>query len=434
MHHRLFALLIALSLLVAPAPAADLPRGNPHDAGLSVEKLDRIESMLKEAVAAKHLAGGSALIARHGKIVYLKPVGLRDTQPEAPMTDDTIFRIASMTKPITSVAAMILVEDGKLNLDDPIGKYIPAWREPKVLVINADKTTATSPAKSPITIHHLLTHTSGITYRFADPPQLGKLYADANIHDGLCERPLTLGANVTRLAQLPLKNHPGQAWEYGLSSDVLARIIEIASGQSFDAFLRQRIFQPLKMDDTAFLVSPDKAARLSALFSSYNEGDIIKIRRLGDEFIRKGQLIYSATYPTSTQNKYHSGGAGLSCTILDYARFLQMLLSKGQLDGVRILKPETVELMTRNQIGDLLIPFPSHGDAFGYGFGILTDRGKDQDPSAVGSYSWGGLFYTYFWVDPQNDLIGILMTQVHPSDHLKLREEFKKLTYEALQQ
>ena len=283
----------------------------------------------------------------------------------------------------------------------------------------------------------MLTHTSGLTYRFFDRPVLGKIYAEAGVSDGLSETPGTIADNVRRLAKLPLLHQPGTAWEYSLSIDVLGRVVEVVSGRTLDEFFRDRIFRPLKMEDTSFIVPAEKRGQLAAL---YTPGPDKAIRRVDSGPVTAGALVYSPTYSTNDANRYFSGGAGLCSTIGDYARFLQMLLNRGELDGTRVLKAETVDLMTRNQIGGLRISFPNHGDGFGYGFGVLTNRGKTEefrrtvynDVATVGTYSWGGIFNTYFWADPQRQMIGILMTQLYPSDHLKLREEFKRHVYEGL--
>jgi CubicO group peptidase (beta-lactamase class C family) len=445
MNRRQLALaIISISLCVplfAFVRAQEPPPRESQAEGLAPEALKRIGALLDDAVARRQIAGGAALIALHGKVVYLESAGKRDFEAGLPVDRSTIYRIASMTKPVTSVAVMMLYDAGKLKLDDPLSRFVPEFRAQSVLKAAESKaapgTPATVPAAREITIADLLTHTSGLTYRFFDRPVLGKLYAEADVSDGLCETPGTIGDNVLRLAKLPLLHQPGTAWEYSLSIDVLGRVVEVASGQTLDAFFGEHIFGPLRMDDTSFVVPDAKRQRLAAL---YTPGPDKAFQRVGPGRIQAGPLIYSATYPTADLSTYFSGGAGLCSTIADYARFLQMLLNRGQLDGARLLKPETVDLMTRNQIGDLRIAFSNHGDGFGYGFGVLTKRGKTaefrrsvyDDVASVGTYSWGGIFNTYFWVDPERELIGILMTQIYPSDHLKLREDFKRLTYDAL--
>lgn len=416
--------------------AQGLPKGDAKALGLAPEKLERVGQVLQEAVAAKQIAGGSVILIRKGQVAYFAAAGLQDVEAQAPLTADTIFRIASMTKPITSVAAMLLVDEGKLRVSDPVSKYIPEFKNLKVLVPKPtdgkeDPPYTLVPAETEITVHQLLTHTSGISYGLFARPHLGALYAKTGVSDGLIETPGTMADNVRRLALAPLLFQPGSAWEYGLGTDVLGRVIEVASGRTLDEFLRERVFGPLKMLDTGFVVPADKRPRLAAL---YKPGEDKTIRRVGSEPQREGAVVYSATYSTQDGSGYFSGGAGLSSTIGDYARFLQMLAGGGELEGVRLLKPETVALMTMNQIGDLKLSIANRGDGFGYGFGIVTDRPgpPPADTPSVGSYSWGGIFGTLFWVDPQRQVLGIMMTQIYPNDHLKLREEFKLRTYQAL--
>jgi CubicO group peptidase (beta-lactamase class C family) len=409
--------------------AQGLPKEEARAAGFDPAKLDRIGTLLRETAEARRIAGGSALVARRGKVVGLYLAGQRDLEAARPMTADTIVRIASMTKPITSTAVMVLVDDGKIRLDDPLSKFLPEFRDPRVLVDpnGGGDPPATRPAGRQITIHHLLTHTSGLSYRFFNKPVLGPLYTTWAVSDGLSETPGTIGDNVRRIAAQPLLFPPGEAWEYSLATDVLGRVVEVASGRTLDEFFRQRLFQPLKMADTHFILPAAKRDRLAAV---YHPGPGGKVERTVGHPIQDGALVYSPSYPTWDEGHYYSGGAGLVSTLGDYARFLQMLLNRGELDGVRVLKPESVDRMTSSQIGTLPMPGFGHGNRFGYGFGVVTERG--QEPEAIGTYSWGGFFYTFFWADPKNELIGILFTQTYPSGDLKVREEFKRLTYEAL--
>jgi CubicO group peptidase (beta-lactamase class C family) len=426
---RLFLACLSCLFLLNVAQAQS-PRGDAKAAGFALEKLERIPAVLKEAVDKKQIAGGSALIARHGKIIHFSTVGMQDVEAKAPLTEATIFRIASMSKPITSVAAMILVDDGKLRVTDPVSKFVPEFTDMKVLVPAADgKSYETVKATRDITIHDLLTHTSGITYGMFDKPFIGKMYREAGVSDGLVETPGTVGDNVRKLAKQPLVCQPGAAWEYGLNTDVLGYVVEVVSGKSLEQFCRERIFQPLKMNDTCFILPKEKRSRLSAL---YAVGADKSLAPVGTEPVRVGPVTYSSTYSTRDDSKYYSGGAGLVSTLGDYFRFCQMLLNRGELDGVRVLKPETVDQMTRNQIGDVRIMFPGN-DMMGYGFGVLSEQAKEKqkDPAGVGTFAWGGAFNTLFWVDPRNELIGIFMTQVYPPD-FSLAQNFKRLTYEAM--
>ena len=429
---------VALSLLLAVAGGRalgqSLPRGSAAEQSFDPQKLRQIDATLQHLVEGRQIAGAAAVVIRDGRIVHEVMVGNADVEAGRPIAADTIYRIASMTKPITSVAAMMLVEQGKLKLDDPVSRYIPAFADAVVLVPVNDQQYRTVPAKRPITIHDLLTHTSGISYGLFDKPHLGKLYREAGVSDGIMETPGVIGDNARRIAKVPLANQPGEAWEYGLNTDVLGHVIEVASGQTLDEFFRERIFKPLKMNDTYFIVPPAKRERLAALYLPGNDPNKT-IVRVPPGPQKMGAVPFSATYPIADGSTYYSGGAGLSSTIGDYARFLQMLLNGGELDGARLLQPQTVALMTRNHIGEHRVIFPGHGDGFGYGFGVVTPRlTPTEEPAPVGSYSWGGLWSTYFWVDPRNKLIGLLMTQLPVSPHMTAREDFKRMVYAAMQQ
>lgn len=432
-------LILTAALLNSPAAHAQLasppalPPGDAKQVGFAPEKLAAINGLLDQAVREKQIAGASALVARHGKLIHLATSGMQDAEAGVPIRPTTIYRIASMTKPVTSVAAMMLVEEGKLKLDDPVSKFIPEFQHVRVLAkdaaANQPLVSITADIQSPVTVRHLLNHTSGITYGLWDRPILGKLYRDAGVMDGLVETPGTIADNVRRLAGVPLMFQPGSAWEYGLNTDVLGRVVEVASGQTLADFFQSRIFQPLKMNDTHFILPADKRSRLAAL---YRPDEAKRITRVGAGPQEIGPLRYSATYPLADQSRYHSGGAGLVSTIGDYARFLQMLLNRGQLDGRRLLKPETVAQMTTNQIGGFAPFLASHGDKFGYGFGVVTPAGSASHIATPGSYSWGGIFHTYFLVDPEKQLVLIFMSQIFPFDHLTLHADFKRLTYAAL--
>jgi CubicO group peptidase (beta-lactamase class C family) len=402
----------------------------PQEAGFSSTTLQQIDVLLQQAVELKQVAGAVALLARDGKVGYLRAKGFQDVEAGKEMTTDTLFRIASMSKPVTSVAVMILVDDGRLAVTDPVSKYLPEFKNPKVLMLESGGAGDSKlvPASREITIRDLLTHTSGLTYRFMAQKPFAELYHKADICDGLTRPSFTLAENVRHLASLPLLNQPGSAFQYSLSTDVLGRLVEVISGQDLESFMRSRIFGPLGMNDTYFDLPTDKTGRLAVV---YEPGPDKRIRRVGEEPVHKEELVYCVTSPYQGRRGYCSGGAGLTSSAADYARFLQMLLNGGQSNGTRILKPATVREMTSNQIGDL--KFMSPTDRFGYGFGIVAGAGKDQ-VAAVGSYYWGGFYNTGFWVDPEKKLVAVLMTQLFPSDHLTLNEEFKKLAYAAVQQ
>ena len=421
----LFACVLSWSI---PVLAGDLPTGDPRGEGFVPEGLDKIRPVLEEVVAQKKVGGVATLIARHGKVVHLATVGKRDVERGLPIERSTLFRIASMSKPITSASVMILVDEGKIKLDDPVAKYLPEFGSMTVAARNGSGFPAV-PAERPITIHQLLTHTSGLSYRFGGRPIITPLYVEAAVSDGLGETTGTIGDNVKRLARLPLYAQPGTEWEYSLSTDVLGRLTEVVSGRTFDQFLREKLFDPLRMDDTHFVVPKAKRDRLAVL---YTPNDDNTIRPAPATPVQMGPMVFSGTFPTWDTGTYYSGGAGLTSTITDYARFLQMVLNKGELDGVRVLRRETVEAMTRNQIGDLSIPAWGNGDGFGYGFGVVKAGNRDKDRAGAGALSWSGFFHTYFWVDVKHQMVGIIMAQIAPARDLHMGGDFKHLTYEAL--
>jgi CubicO group peptidase (beta-lactamase class C family) len=426
--HRLrlwrLAALLVVALSGARAFADPLPQADPQAAGLTRDGVARLTALLTDAADKKQVAGAVALVMRHGKLGYLQAAGWQDAEAKTPMAPDTLFRIASMTKPITSVAALMLVEDGKLRLDDPVSKYVPEFKGRKVLAPGKPPV----PAEREVTVRDLLTHTSGITYRFRGG-DLGGLYAQAGITDGLSPSEGTIAENVKKIAAQPLLFQPGSAWEYGLNTDVLGRVIEVASGKDLDTFFRERVFKPLGLRDTAFFPPKDQLPRLAAL---YTVGADKSLQRVGDEPVTAGTLVYSANYPYKGSKTYFSGGAGLVSTAADYGRFLQMLLNGGEYGGKRLLKAETIKEMTKNQIGDYKMWITEHGDGFGYGFGVVTEKQKGKGPASVGTYSWGGIFNTYFFVDPQKEVVAVLMTQLFPSNHLTIRPDFQNRVYEAL--
>lgn len=427
------AALVLPCLLFFAFPATSM-RGEDVSGNFSREKLERITQLLQDAVDQKRIAGGSVLIARQGKIAYVQTAGMQDVEGKVPMTESTIFRIASMSKPITAVAVMILADEGKLSVTDPLSKYLPEFKDMTVLVPSKDaKSYEITRATREISLHDLLTHTSGLTYRLFNKPFVGRMYDEAGISDGVVETPGTIGDNVRKLAKLPLVCQPGEAWEYGLSFDVLGRVVEVASGQTLAEFCRDRIFGPLKMADTGFFLPKEKWSRLSRL---YTMGADKTIARVGTDPVTAGTFIYSSTFPMHENGRYFSGGAGMVSTLGDYFKFCQMMLNSGELDGVRVLKPETVKQMTRNQIGEL--PLAGGHLAMGYGVAVVTAVGKEQDkePAAAGSFSWSGAFYTSFWVDPKTELVGIFMAQRFPPEgppqNEVLGRDFKRLTYESL--
>ena len=402
---QIMFLLILFVWHVSAALGQGLPKAKPEEVGLSSERLARIDKNLTDAIDAETLPGAVVIVARHGKVAYFKSFGMMDRENSKPMKNDAIFRIASMTKPIVSVAAMMLYEEGHFLLGDPVSKFIPEFKNAQVLVdVNLEDTTfTTEPAKREINIRYLLSHASGIGYAVFDE-KLRPIYRKAGISGMPDTRNITIGEKMRALAALPLLNHPGEKWHYGLNTDVLGYLIEVISKQPLDQFLEQRIFKPLKMTDTYFYLPNEKVKRLSALYSLSKDG---QLNRFTQEMMAQDFPHSSPNYPYEGARTYFSGGSGLSSTAADYVRFCQMLLNGGELDGTRLLSPKTVQLMTMNHIGDL----DAWGGKFGLGFRIVPDGKQADELTSVGIYDWMGYWGTIFWIDPKEDLIAIFMSQ-----------------------
>jgi len=408
--------------LLGVAAAQDLPSAKPETVGLSSERLERIGTAVQRSVDDKRIAGAVTLVVRHGKVAWLKSQGMMDREASKSMRPDAMFRICSMTKPITSVAVMMLHEEGKLLLDDPVSKYLPEFKNPKVLVKQAGREPYTIPAKNEITIRDLLRHTSGITYNWND--DLGPMYEKAGVASGMLQYDGTIGDSVKALGGLPLLFNPGERFEYSLGVDVLGRLVEVVSGQPLDEFFRTRIFEPVGMKDTYFFPPESKLDRLATAYTYY-EGK--GLNRFPDTPIREGSFVYSADYPSRGPKKLFSGGAGLVSTAMDYARFCQMMLDGGKVGNTRLLSRKSVELMTQDQLGKI---GPDQG--FGLGFGIEGVKGPLSDLGSVGEYNWGGFFYTGFTIDPKEQMIVIFMAQLHPTADLTLDHEVNVLAYQAI--
>lgn len=425
MRKHVIALLVTLGSFsaLAQAPVAVLRAASPQAVGVGAAGLQRIDQLLQEYTADSRVPGAVALIARDGKIVYRKAFGYADVAAKTPLPPAAIVRIASQTKAITSVGALLLYDEGKFQLDDPISKYLPAFRNPKVLASfnPQDSTYTTVPARSEVTIRQLLTHTSGIGYPVIGSPEARAIYAKSRIPSGIGSPGGTLAAAMDALGPLPLLHQPGERFTYGLSVDVLGRLVEVLSGQPLDQYLRARIFEPLAMRDTYFYLPAARQARLVPLYTEDAAHRTVPVPT-------QGMLGLKPDYP-KTAGTYFSGGAGLSSTIDDYAVFLQMLLNGGTYHGHRLLKPATVALMTQNQMGDV-----DQGlNKFGLGFSITTPRSAAQTGLSVGTYEWGGIFGTTYWVDPKEKLVVLLYTQKYPNSTASdLVPRFKKLVYEAL--
>jgi CubicO group peptidase (beta-lactamase class C family) len=389
--------------------------------GFSPERLARIRPVMQRYVGESKFAGGLTMVARRGQVFHLECFGLRDVQAGEPVEEDTIFRIYSMTKPITSVAVMMLLEEGCFRIDDPISQYIPAFKDMQVIARTAGKQAWLEDAAGPVTIHHLLTHTAGLSYGFDETDYLDGLYRK-KLWARLDKLPAaTLKDAVDILARLPLRFHPGTAFHYSFAIDVLGYLVEVVSGEPFDRFLRERIFDPLGMPDTGFWVPPEKAARLTHMY--------------GPDEKNPGRLKDIDPHEKSDYTRprtFFSGGGGLVSTAGDYLRFCQMLLNGGALDGVRLLGRKTVEYMLLNHLpnGVFLDQNPAMG--FGLGGAVALNPAHSGSLNSPGCWGWGGAANTKFWIDPQEQLIGILMLQLMPSDLYPIATDFRNLVYQAL--
>jgi CubicO group peptidase (beta-lactamase class C family) len=401
-----------------------LKEAAPESAGMSTERLQRIDKVLQEYVDKKWIAGGSAIIARDGKIVYYKAIGYDDIESKAKLKRDAIFRIASQTKAITSVAIMMLYEEGKLLLKDPVSKYIPEFKNQQVLdkFNAADTTYTTIPAKRDITIHDLLTHSSGIGYAQIGGKEATAIYAKNGVVGGIGVGKLILGDGMRKLGSLPLMHQPGDQWTYGLNTDLLGYLVEVVSGMSLSDFFQKRIFGPLGMKDTYFYLPKEKYSRLVQL---YTEDSLKLVKKAPATLDIKG--TFTSSYP-ATEGTYYSGGGGLSSTALDYAIFMQMLLNGGEYNGKRILSRASVNMMTVSQYDKIAWP----DNKMGLGFSINTEKSMASSPLSPGSYSWGGMFSSTYWIDPKEKIVAQLFLNQYPQSHGEIHEKFKILVYQAL--
>lgn len=395
----------------------------PETVGMSSERLNRLDGVLQNAIAQSSVPGVSALIVRNGKIVYYKAFGMADNAANRSLKRDDIFRIASMSKAITSTAVMMLWEEGKFQLDDPISKYIPEFKNQTVLknFKFLDSTYTTEPAKSEITIRHLLTHTSGLGYGVIDADERFKaLYHKAGIVDLFTTEPVKIGDNIKKLAKLPLHHHPGEKYLYSEGLDVLGYFIELMSGMPFDEFLRKRLFEPLGMNDTYFYLPDTKASRLVAIQKPQN-----------GQWVRYPNTFYDTEYPIKGAKTFFSGGAGLSSTAKDYATFLMMYLNGGELGGKRFLSRTTVQTILSNQVGDLLGGEKANS-SYGLAFGLLNKAGEEKGAKgSAGTFEWGGYFNTNYFADPKEKIIGVIMKQTQSSSD-NLNNLFRQVIYQSI--
>lgn len=408
---------------------------HPEKVGLSSDRLARIRPVMEKYVGDDKMAGVLTLLARHGEVVHLECIGLMDREHHKPVQPDTIFRLYSMTKPIICVALMTLYEQGHFQLFDPVSKFIPAFGDLKVYAGETASGVRVTGLEREVVVRDLLTHTSGLTYHFVENGPVEAMYREARVSS---QKPLA--EFVADLLKLPLAFQPGSAWRYSFAHDVVAYLIEVMSGCSLDVYLREHLFAPLEMNDTGFYVPQDKLARFAA---QYGSGNIIDpdmtitqwydIARAGVN----GRISGPEDSLESTSHNVFRGGHGLVSTAPDYLRFCQMLLNKGELKGKRILSRKTVELMTVNHIMAELLPYEiggvySPGYGYGLGFRVLMDVGQCQTLGSAGEYGWAGAANTYFWIDPQEEFIGIQMAQFQPSDYHTSSQDFRVMAYQAI--
>jgi CubicO group peptidase (beta-lactamase class C family) len=421
----------AIGLGRTGAPSAFPQSGgtaSPEDVGLSSARLERIDGAIEQSVSDGRIAGAVALVARRGKIAYFKAFGMADREAKKPMRTDNIFRVCSMSKPITSVAVMILYEEGRFLLNEPVSDFIPEFKNMKVLdpPVPQDKTSppgALVDAKRPITIFELLTHTSGLTYPWN--ARLGKAYNALGIGTGLFPQEGSTGDSIKKLASLPLPFQPGDQWEYSLADDVLGYLVERVSGMPFDKFLEERVFKPLAMKDTYFFLPEDKVPRLAAAYAYYPDKGLQVIPE--GKVMKEGEFSYSSDYPYRGPRTYFSGGGGLCSTAEDYYRFCQMLLNKGKLDGERVLSRKSVDLMTIDHVQGKV-----EGMGYGLGFGVNSEPRYLTELGSVGGFYWGGFYYTDFVIDPKEDLIAVVMAQLHPTGDINVSSRVIRLAYAAI--
>lgn len=413
-----FLLFLTAQCLFAQSERSFTTAQKAEEAGLSEARLSHIDKLFEQSVKAQEIPGAVALIVRNGKVAYFKAFGFSDVEKRSQLKKDDIFRIASQTKAITSLAVMMLWEEGKFLLDEPVSKYIPEFKNPKVLKsLNKDDSTYTSePATREITIRHLLTHSSGIDYAVIGSPDFKAIYAKAGIPSGIGNDRDLLSDKMKILGGMPLKHQPGERFTYGLNTDVLGYLVEVWSGMPFDQFLETRIFDPLGMKDTYFYLPKNKHNRLVALHGN-KDGKVYKLRTAAYDAM-------DTDYP-KLKGTYFSGGAGLSSTVEDYAKFLQLFLNNGEFNGVRLLGRKTVELVLTDQLPDM-------DNEFGLGFGLETQKNDFRSPASVGSFSWGGAFSTQYWADPKEKLIGVIYTNIYNNPYGYIAEKFKVLTYQAI--
>lgn len=407
------ALVLCAALFLS---AAQLPTAKPAEVGMSAERLDRLTRVMQEYMERGQAVGLVAMILRDGKIVYQKPFGKLDPAKGTPMPANAIFRIASQSKAVTSTAIMMLQEEGKLLIDDPVSKYIPEFSKARVAVQSEEKDAkgySLVPLKRPITLRDLLTHTAGISY--GTGPAADEYKAAGISGWFLADKTVPIGEVVRKLAALPFDAQPGEKFIYGYNTDILGAVVEAASGLSLADFVARKIAAPLGMADTHYFLPESKLDRFTPVYGADEKGNLKLVEDARDNSYVKGPRLC------------YSGGAGLLATAEDYARFLQMLLNGGELQGARLLSPKTVELMIADHVGTLY-----KSQAFGLGFWVTDRLGRNGQPGTVGAFGWGGAYYTTYWVDPVEKMVAVLMTQLLPAGTIDLQAKFKTMVYQAV--
>ncbi|MFB3903091.1 MAG: serine hydrolase domain-containing protein [Acidobacteriota bacterium] len=416
MNRKVSSFFLAFCFLSSLLLAQKLPRTDAEKVGMSSDRLARIETVMQQYIDQGKLAGIVAMVVRNGEVAYAKALGKLDVEKGTPMPEDAIFRIASQSKALTSVATMILVEEGRLLLSDPVSKFIPEFKNSRVAIKSAEKGAEgylTVPAKRPITIRDLLTHTAGISY--GDGPAADQ-YVKAELQGwNFTAKREPIGESIKKLAALPFDTQPGEKFVYGYNVDILGYVVERIAGMTLADFIRTRITEPLKMVDTHFYLPKEKVNRFTPVYGLKN-GRIELVEPADNNLYVNGPRMS------------YSGGAGLLATAEDYARFLQMLLNGGELEGARILSPKTVRLMTVNHVGTLF----SDRLGFGLGFWVIEDLGRAGEPGSAGAFGWGGAYHTSYWVDPAERLVAVFMTQLLPAGDLDDHGKFRALVYQAI--
>jgi CubicO group peptidase (beta-lactamase class C family) len=417
-----FQAFLFIAIFLPSITSQDLIVSDPSEVGMSADRLNRIESRMQDYVDMEMVSGTLALVARKGKVVHLSASGMANREEGTPMDEETIFRIFSMTKPITSVALMMLYEEGKFQLYDPVSKYIPEFADLKVFV-SKESPMIVEDMKQPITIWNLLTHTAGFGYGWGPGSYVDTLYQQ-NMRSMYTNEGKTMDDFFSVVKEIPLYHQPGTAFRYGISTDMCGYLIEKLSGQKLGDFLQERIFDPLAMNSTAFYIEPADFSRFAMNYAPMETGGIG-----ANEFPYEGAFMHKIDI--------HSGGGGLLSTIGDYYRFCQMLLNGGELEGIRILSPKTIELMTLDHVQNLPhgggpVRMPNQGEGFGLGFSVVKNTPATRVMNSDGVYGWGGLAGTYFRIDPAEEMIQILMIQLIPNNHLSIQQDFRVLSYQAI--